>query len=76
MITVDIDELKSNLTKYLERAGNGEEITVISNGRAIATITPPTNKRSIARQQLNKLATNAKIHSVSALLDSHWNGKS
>lgn len=72
MLTVNISDLRANLLKYLERASRGEQITVTTNGRVLATITPPVNKKAMARKQLGDLATTARIHDVTSPLDSHW----
>jgi len=46
MQTINISEFRANLLKYLEIANSGEQISVTSNGKLLATIMPPTNKKS------------------------------
>ena len=73
MQTVNITELRANLLKYLEKANLGEQISVTTNGRLLATITPPVDQKQLARKQLNKLAKNAKLHDVMSPVDEDWN---
>jgi prevent-host-death family protein len=47
MLTVNISDLRANLLKYLEKANHGEQITVTTNGRILATIAPPTDKKAM-----------------------------
>lgn len=72
MQTVNISDFRANLLKYLERANAGEQISVTTNGKLIATITPPINQKQLAQQQLAQLAKSARIHDVVAPIDSEW----
>jgi len=72
MQTVNISEFRANLLKYLEKANAGEQICVTTNGKLIATITPPVNQKQLAQQQLQQLAKNAKINDVVTPVDSDW----
>jgi prevent-host-death family protein len=72
MLTVNISDLRSNLLKYLEKANHGEQITVTTNGRILATIAPPTDKKAMAKKQLSELAASAKLHDVTSPLDAQW----
>jgi len=72
MQTVNISEFRANLLKYLEKANAGEQISVTTNGKQIATIAPPINQKQLAQQQLEQLAKSAKITDVIAPLDSEW----
>ena len=72
MQTVNISEFRANLLKYLEKANAGEQISVTTNGKLIATIAPPVNQKQIAQQQLQQLAKNAKINDVVTPVDSDW----
>jgi prevent-host-death family protein len=76
MQTVNISELRANLLKYLEKANSGEQISVTSNGRLLATIAPPVNQKQLARKQLDELAENAKLHDVISPTDEDWNALS
>ncbi len=76
MLTVNISELRSNLLKYLEKANAGEQITVTTNGRLLATINPPTDQKAVAIKQLSELAATAKIHDVISPLNSRWDALS
>ena len=69
MHTVNISEFRSNLLKYLEMAGSGEHISVTSNGKLLATITPPIQKKKLAKKQLASLSKTAKIHDVLGPID-------
>jgi len=72
MLTVNISELRSNLLQYLEKANHGEQITVTTNGRVLATISAPTDKNAMAKKQLNELSATAKIHDITSPLDAQW----
>ena len=72
MQTINISDFRSNLLKYLELARSGEQISVTSNGKLLATIAPPVNQKELAREQLDSLAASAKLHDVTAPIDSKW----
>lgn len=72
MHTVNISDFRANLLMYLKKANAGEQISVTTNGKLLATISPPINKRLLAQEQLNKLAETVKIYDVVAPLESDW----
>ncbi len=72
MLTVNISDLRANLLKYLEKASHGEKITVTTNGKVLATIIPPADKKELARKQLSELAATATIGDVTSPLDTEW----
>ena len=72
MLTVNISELRANLLKYLERASHGEQITVTTNGKILATITPPADRKEMAKKRLDELAATAKIKDVTSPLGNEW----
>jgi prevent-host-death family protein len=72
MLTVNISDLRANLLKYLEKASHGEQITVTTNGRILATIAPPADKKSVAKKRLTELSATAKINDVTSPLDTQW----
>lgn len=73
MQIVNISDFRANLLKYLEKANSGEQISVTTNGKLIATITAPINQKQLAQQQLEQLAKTAIITDVVAPIDSEWN---
>ena len=46
---VGVRELRDNLSRYLERVRDGEEVVVTEHGRAIARLLPLTGERVIDR---------------------------
>lgn len=72
MLTVNISDLRANLLKYLEKASCGEQITVTTNGRVLATIAPPADKKAKARKQLSELAATAKFNDITSPVDAQW----
>ena len=72
MITINISDFRANLLKYLEQANAGEQISVTTNGKLIATITPPVNQKEQARQQLERLAKTAKLGDIISPTESEW----
>ena len=72
MHTVNISEFRANLLKYLEIANAGEQVSVTSNGKLLATITPPVGQKKLAREQLQALAQDAVIGDVVSPTESDW----
>lgn len=72
MQTVNISDLRANLLKYLEKASLGEQVSVTTNGKLIATIAPPINQKQLAQQKLDQLAKNAKVLNVVTPMDTDW----
>ena len=46
MQTIKISDFRANLLSYLEKAESGEQISVASNGKILATISPPMDQKS------------------------------
>ncbi len=57
-------------------ANSGEIISITSNGRLLATITPPAKQKDQARKQLKTLAAKAKVHDVINPTDESWDAMS
>ena len=76
MQTINISDFRANLLKYLEIANSGEQISVTSNSKLLATISPPANQKELAKQQLKALASTAKIHDVTNPTDCEWDALS
>ena len=72
MQTINISDFRANLLKYLEIANLGEQITVTSNGKLLATIVPPVNQKELARAKLDSLAKVANVHDVISPINSDW----
>ncbi len=72
MKTVNISDFRANLLKYLEKANSGEQISVTTNGKLLATITPPVNRKLLAKQQLKELSASAKLNDVVTPIGSDW----
>ena len=72
MQTVNISEFRANLLKYLEVANAGETISVTSNGKLLATVTPPSSQKDDARKRLEKIAATAKVHDIVSPTDCEW----
>lgn len=73
MHTINISEFRANLLQYLEKVNAGEEISVASNGRLLATLIPPAAQKESARKELDDLAASAKIHDVISPIHADWN---
>ena len=76
MRTINISDFRANLLKYLEIANSGEQISVSSNNKLLATIIPPTNQKKCAKQQLKALASTANIHDITSPTDCEWDALS
>ena len=72
MQAINISDFRANLSKYLKIASAGEPINLASNGKILATITPPLNQKELARKELNSLASTARIQDVTSSIDSQW----
>ena len=72
MQTINISDFRANLLKYLEIARAGEQISITSKGRLLATVTAPAQQRDAAKKQLKALAGRAKIHDVTTPLNEDW----
>ena len=72
MRSVNISEFRANLLKYLKLANSGEEVSVTSNGRLLATITAPAGKKEAAREKLQSLATDAVIGDILSPTGEGW----
>lgn len=56
MTTVSMRELKNNLSDYVRRASEGEEIVVTNRGKAVATVRPLPAPIETLDQKLDRLA--------------------
>ncbi|MCY4046139.1 MAG: type II toxin-antitoxin system prevent-host-death family antitoxin [Cellvibrionales bacterium] len=72
METVSISEFRANLLKYLEEVNAGHPISITSNGRLLATVTPPENTKVEAKKRLNSLAKTAKVGDVVTPTSDDW----
>ncbi len=62
---VNMTKFSKNLTDYLNMAGAGEEVFIVSRGRVIARIMPPLKKEQAA----NKKPVRQKQHSIGAMFE-------
>lgn len=76
METVNISDFRANLLKYLEKVSEGQQITVTTNGRVLATLSPPVQIRENSRSRLAELAVSAKIHDVTGPVQVDWDAAS
>lgn len=76
MMTVNISEFRANLLKYLELVNRGEQLTVTSNGKALALIIAPTDQKAKAREHLDALAATAQIGDLTSPIDDQWESMS
>ena len=57
---VGVRELRNNLSRYLDRVRDGEEVVVTERGRAIARVLPIGEERALDRLIAAGLVTRAK----------------
>jgi prevent-host-death family protein len=72
MITVNISEFRANLLKYLEIANTGQQISITSNGKWLATVSPPVDQQATAREQLAAIAASAQIGDIVSPIEAKW----
>jgi prevent-host-death family protein len=56
MTEVSVREFKNNLSQYLQRARNGEQVVVTSRGKPVATVTSPPTREKTLDEKLDDLA--------------------
>jgi prevent-host-death family protein len=72
MKSVSITELRANLLKYLKLVSRGEQISVTSKGKVLATLVPPVSEQRAAREDLDRLARTAVIGDLVSPLGEDW----
>jgi prevent-host-death family protein len=72
MKTVNISEFRANLLKFLEIANAGQQISITSNGKLLATVSPPVDQQTTAREQLTALAATARIGDIVGPIEAEW----
>jgi len=72
MPNVNISDFRANLLSYLQKAHNGEELTITSHGEVLATILPPINKQEKAKKRLSTLAKTALIGDIVSPTTGEW----
>ncbi len=72
MQNVNISDFRANLLTYLQKAHDGEELTVTSHGEVLATILPPKDKREKARKALAALSKTAVIGDIISPAKDDW----
>ena len=72
MKTVNISEFRANLLKYLEIANSGEQISITSNGKTLATVGAPVNQQEGARERLQAIAETAQIGDIISPSNEEW----
>ena len=76
MQIINISEFRANLLKYLDIANSGNEIMITSKGKQLATISPPSNQKQDAKEQLAALSGSAVIHDIVSPIDTEWDALS
>lgn len=74
--SVNISEFRANLLKYLDIANSGKEIMITSNGKQLATVSPPGKQKKAAKDQLKALSNTAVLHDIVSPIDSEWDAQS
>lgn len=69
---INITDFRANLLKYLKMTQSGQEISITSNGKILANITPPTKQKNDAIDKLNELAKTAQIGDITSPIDMKW----
>jgi len=64
MQKVQVTELRGNLPAYLHRVQEGEELIVMSRGKAVARLLPIGDERLNARRQLEALRSKCRMGDV------------
>ena len=72
MQNVNISDLRANLLSYLQKARDGEELTITSHGEILATILPPIDKRKKAKRLLSALSKTTVIGDIVSPNGDDW----
>ncbi len=72
MTDVNVTEFRSRLPTYLARVKRGEEIRILRHGRIVAVLSPPSDQRGRARDELARLRDTARVDDVDGPLDLQW----
>ncbi len=72
MQTVGVDMLRENLTDYLKKVADGEQISITSQGHEVALLVPPDNKFEEARKALDALRKTAFVGDVLSPVSEDW----
>ena len=72
MKTVNISEFRANLLKFLDIANAGQQISITSNGKLRATVSPPVDQQATAQEQLAAIAATARIGDIVSPIEAKW----
>lgn len=72
MIQVKSSQLRSQLSVYMEKVHQGEELLVTTHGKAVARIVPAGDTRKSAAEQLAQLRSRCVIGDVTSPIDEIW----
>jgi prevent-host-death family protein len=72
MEKINVSTLRENLAAYINKAKNGQEITITSHGHELAKLVPAGKKLENARSKLKKLGKTAVMEDILSPLDEDW----
>ncbi len=75
MISVGISSFRQNMFKYMKSIERGKSIQLVSHGREVAIVIPPSNRYEIAREKLKELRKTAKVGDVISPVESKWDAE-
>lgn len=72
MIQVGVSEFRGHVLSYLKKIKNGQEVVILSRGKAMARLLPPESSQDQARQKLAELAKSSKIGDIISPVVQRW----
>jgi len=72
MEKINVSTLREHLATYLNKAKNGQVITITSHGHELAKIIPAGKKSENSKKKLNKLGKTAIINDILSPIDEEW----
>jgi prevent-host-death family protein len=72
MKAISITELKANLSNVIAQVSKGKRFVIMSNGKQVAQIIPPVDRRKDAILRLKALRKTAIIGDIVSPIDDEW----
>ncbi len=72
MISIGISTFRQNMFQYMKSIERGNSIQLVSHGRDVAIVIPPSNRFELARKKLKELRKTAKIGDVVSPVEDIW----
>jgi len=72
MEKINVSTLRENLAAYINKAKDGEEISITSHGHELARLVPAEKKQEKSKSKLKALGKTAVIGDILSPIDDEW----